>query len=104
MIVAFPEGHSTHLRDYHRNAWVYREMCKSTRKELKDKFTIEGICQPPGPGSMIPPTSNNIKMHYSFDMAQQVSFTTQVIIHILAYIRCIIHWIRSNRVLYTSYT
>ena len=51
---------------------TYREVCKSARQNLKDIFTVNGTCQPPGPGSVVPPLSNNTVMHYSFDMAQQV--------------------------------
>lgn len=61
-----------HLELVKKERSVYREVCKATRTNLKDKFTIDGICQPPGPGSRIPPLQNNMKMHYSFDMAQQV--------------------------------
>ena len=54
---------------------VYRDECKATRMNLKNQFTIDGTCQPPAPGSQIPPLQNTMKMHYSFDMAQQVRST-----------------------------
>ena len=51
---------------------VYREVCKSSRQAMKDSFTSGGNFSPPAPGSMVSPVSNDIKIHYSFDMAQQV--------------------------------
>lgn len=63
---------SDHLQIVKQERSVYREICKSARQNLKDMFTMDGTCQPPGPGSIIPALHNNMKMHYSFDMAQQV--------------------------------
>ena len=48
---------------------TYRDACKTSRENLKAIFSMG----PPGLGSMIPPLSNKIAMHYSFDMAQQVN-------------------------------
>ena len=51
---------------------VYQEACKSSRQAVKDNFTSGGSFSLPAPGSIVSPVSNDIKIHYSFDMAQQV--------------------------------
>ena len=51
---------------------LYRDACMSSRKAVKDHFTSEGSFNTPAPGSLVAPCSNHIKIHYSFDMAQQV--------------------------------
>ena len=51
---------------------LYREVCKSSRQIVKDTFTCGGSLRIPAPGSLVAPLSNDIKIHYSFDMAQQV--------------------------------
>ena len=51
---------------------VYREVCKSSQQAVKANFTSGGIFSLSVPGSMVSPVSNDIKIHYSFDMAQQV--------------------------------
>lgn len=51
---------------------LYREVCKSSREAVKSHFTSEGGYNPPAPASLIAPASNDVKIHYSFDMAQQV--------------------------------
>ena len=51
---------------------LYREVCKSSRQIIKDTFTCGGSLHIPAPGSLVAPLSNDIKIHYSFDMAQQV--------------------------------
>ena len=57
-----------------RESKHYREQCKSSRDNLKALYTSDfGICQPPAPGSVVPSNSVNTTIHYSFDMAQQVT-------------------------------
>ena len=51
---------------------LYREACKSSREAVKAYFKSGETFNPPSPGSMVTPASNNVKVHYSFDMAQQV--------------------------------
>ena len=48
----------------------YHTLCKDTLREVftQDKFN-------PPPHSSLPPLSNPITVHYSFDMAQQVQCT-----------------------------
>jgi len=50
----------------------YRTLCKDSKSILKETFTQEGTFNPPPPHSSLPPLSNPITVHYSFDMAQQV--------------------------------
>ena len=49
------------------------------RETLKNMFTVGDLFQPPPPQSYSQPKSQPIRVHYSFDMAQQVNL--QNIIH-----------------------
>ena len=51
---------------------LYREVYKSSREAVKAYFKSGETFNPPAPGSLIAPASNHVKVHYSFDMAQQV--------------------------------
>ena len=60
---------------------VYRDVCKTSRENLKSLFTMaDGTFQPPCPASYTLPNSVKTTVHYSFDMAQQVHNT--VFLHI----------------------
>ena len=49
----------------------YRTLCKESKATLREVFTQDKF-NPPPPHSSLPPLSNPITVHYSFDMAQQV--------------------------------
>ena len=51
---------------------VYREALDESRRQAQAHFLLGGKFAPPPPHGMIPPASNNILAHYSFDFAQQV--------------------------------
>ena len=53
---------------------VYREALDESRRQAQAHFLLEGKFAPPPPHGMIPPASNNIMAHYSFDFAQQVHY------------------------------
>jgi len=59
-----------HLKVVSEERNAYRAICTTARQNIKEQFEVEG---PPAPGSIIPPMSTEMKMHYSFDMAQQVN-------------------------------
>jgi len=48
----------------------YRSVCKTSADNLKSCFGSDNI---PSPGSMVPANTHAITLHYSFDMAQQVT-------------------------------
>ena len=52
----------------------YKTLCDTCRVEVKQHFTVDGQFQAPPLFSRIPPNSNDIQVHYSFDYAQQVHF------------------------------
>ncbi|XP_064383600.1 uncharacterized protein LOC135332176 [Halichondria panicea] len=65
------EDHLTHVqleRSY------YRAICDDCRQEVRTCFTENGTFSPPLPHSGIPANTKRIKVHYSFDYAQQVHY------------------------------
>lgn len=52
----------------------YKSTCDSCRKSVRAFFTIDGEFHPPALSSTITPNTRDIKVHYSFDYAQQVHF------------------------------
>ena len=81
---------------------VYREVCKSSRQAMKDSFTSAGNFSPPAPGSMLSPVSNDIKIHYSFDMAQQVHSKCILFYYLHSNRRCTIPVIHFSPAQYIS--
>ena len=61
-----------HLRIVQMERSYYRTTCSSIRKEVRAFFTVNHTFQPPPLFSNTPANSNKIKVHYSFDYAQQV--------------------------------
>ena len=75
----------SHLDAVAKERKLYREVCKTSREDLKSTFTLNGSFQPPAPNSCIPPRHTPVKVHYSFDMAQQVwLYSTTYIIYMAA--------------------
>ena len=73
---------------------VYRDVCKTSRENLKSLFTTaDGTFQPPCPASYTPP---NTTVHYSFDMAQQVHNTVSLHINHAGKIRSIFQVTHTN--------
>ena len=56
----------------------YRKLCKDTKETLKAIFERDGQYQPPPVTSSFTPMSLSVKVHYSFDMAQQVLYSRKV--------------------------
>ena len=52
----------------------YKTTCDQCKREVQEHFTEDGHINPPPPSSNTPPNSRAIKVHYSFDYAQQVHF------------------------------
>ena len=52
----------------------YKTMCDTCRAEVRSFFTVDGIFSLPEPNCNIPPNSNQLSAHYSFDYAQQVHY------------------------------
>ena len=63
-----------HLRRVHVERSCYTSSCEDCLKSVRAHFTVGAEFCPPSPGSCIPENSNSIKVHYSFDYAQQVSY------------------------------
>ena len=53
---------------------VYREALDESRRQAQAHFLLEGKFAPPPSHVMIPPASNNVMAHYSFDFVQQVHY------------------------------
>ena len=51
----------------------YKKACEDSKKTLEQVFTTDNVFTPPAPYSRIKPCTNDIVVHFSFDMAQQVS-------------------------------
>ena len=79
---------------------LYRSVCKSGAEELKKEFTVDGSYTP-SPGAMILPMSHNTTCHYSFDIAQQVSYNNQLTYYNGVF-RSTIHLILCNQGQYIS--
>ena len=61
-----------HLLDVTIESSVYKKALDDVKKYIT---TVKGIVSPLQPVSSIPHNATLIKVHYSFDMAQQVFFT-----------------------------
>ena len=51
----------------------YKSLVDSAKAVFKRTFTVDGELKPPCLNARLSPGTHNITMHYSFDMAQQVS-------------------------------
>lgn len=63
-----------HLRIVKTESAHYKSTCEDCKKKILAYFTTGDIFTPPPPYACIPCNSNNIKVHYSFDYAQQVHY------------------------------
>ena len=61
-----------HLRIVQVERSFYSASCEECSRSVKAHFQTPPPFSPPPPASHIPPNSNAIKVHYSFDYAQQV--------------------------------
>ena len=61
-----------HLRIVQVERSFYKTTCDACRESVRAHFTVNGEFQPPPLSCNITPNSNDIKVHYSFDYAQQV--------------------------------
>lgn len=53
---------------------IYKHALEQAKKSSATEFTVDGIFEPPVPGSNTAPNSRSMSAHYSFDMAQQVFY------------------------------
>ena len=63
-----------HLAAVAKEQSLYKSVCKDSKSNLVALFTSNGIFQPPPPGSAVPSLCHDTVVHYSFNMAQQVSY------------------------------
>ena len=63
-----------HLRVVKMERAQYKAICEECKESVKAHFVINGEFTPPPPCSDTPCNSNDIKVHYSFDYAQQVHY------------------------------
>ncbi len=63
-----------HLTYVQLERTYYRSICNECRQDVRSFFVSNGEFSPPLPHTLIPANTNNIKVHYSFDYAQQVHF------------------------------
>ena len=61
-----------HLQLATQERSYYRSVIDASKEVLKETFTIAGQLQVPPISACLSPGTNNITMHFSFDMAQQV--------------------------------
>ena len=61
-----------HLRVVQVERSYYTASCEECVRSVKAHFQTQASFSPPPPSSHIPPNSQPIKVHYSFDYAQQV--------------------------------
>ena len=62
-----------HLRVVQLERSYYKTMCDECHKSVTTQFTVDGQFVPPSPLSAVVPVST-LKVHYSFDYAQQVHY------------------------------
>ena len=63
-----------HLFLVHLERSFYKTQYDSCRADVQSLFSVDGIYSPPEPNCNIPPNSNKVSVHYSFDYAQQVHY------------------------------
>jgi len=63
-----------HLLDVTTERSVYKATLDKAKSSIVTHFSSNGEFSPPPPGADRPPNSTPIEAHYSFDMAQQVSY------------------------------
>ena len=63
-----------HLSLVKKEREYYHRVCEETKESVHDHFTTNDEFTPPLPGTCSPSNSRDIKVHYSFDYAQQVHF------------------------------
>ena len=63
-----------HLKIVKVERSFYNSTCEECRREIRAAFTEEGEFVPPPLSSRTPANSRQVKVHYSFDYAQQVIF------------------------------
>ena len=56
----------------------YRSVIDTSKEVLKETFTVAGQLQVPPISACLSPGTNNITMHFGFDMAQQVCQTLNI--------------------------
>lgn len=66
-----------HLRVVQVERSFYTASCEECSRSVRAHFQNQASFSPPPPSSHIPPNTNPIKAHYSFDYAQQVCPTIQ---------------------------
>ena len=63
-----------HLAAVAKEQSLYKSVCKDSKSNLAALSTANGTFQPPPPGSAVLSLCHDTVAHYSFDMAQQVSY------------------------------
>ena len=63
-----------HLRVVKMERAHYKSTCDECKESVRAHFTTNGEFTPPPPCSHSPCNTTNIKVHYSFDYAQQVHY------------------------------
>lgn len=53
---------------------LYRYVVDASKRDVKQRYTIEGVFTPPTMDCRLPENSNDLTVHYSFDFAQQVHY------------------------------
>ena len=63
-----------HLRIIKLEQSMYKSVCDQCRDDVLSHFTVGSVFRPPSLSSQFPPNSQPIRVHYSFDYAQQIHF------------------------------
>ena len=63
-----------HIIKVQKERSYYRSLVHTSKIDVKDYFSEEGVFMPPTPNCQLPSNSTEITVHYSFDFAQQVHY------------------------------
>ena len=63
-----------HLEEVTKERSLYKTAIDTAKESIRQFFTEDRVFSPPQPACRSQPCSRNIKVHYSFDMAQQVFY------------------------------
>ena len=75
VLIEFLNDAEAHVQLAREERSHYRSVV-ATAKQVVDTFSVDGQLQVPPVNACLPPASNDITMHFSFDMAQQVCTCT----------------------------
>ena len=76
VLIEFLNDAEAHVQLAREERSHYRSVVATAKQVVKDTFSVDGQLQVPPVNACLPPASNDITLHFSFDMGQQVSTCT----------------------------